>query len=216
MRVAHVTPSCDLAAKCHLKREREVYKHVLTLALLDKTYAGKKTKSGRSKVKALFLEKGERGHPMCGLFVKTFPFLRSPSFSVVAARTCVLLLWTWKWNDLSVGGAFSFSQVYFLHCDLFAPSRCRRLIKCICLSHLAKCLLKTDDPWCSSIPCYLLFTTHTLRAGGCVYSLDLLIINYSKANWDPISTSIFPSQQKACFWASFVWVGMRAVSQVIR
>ena len=35
MRVADVTPSCDLAAKCHLKREREVYKHVLTLALLD-------------------------------------------------------------------------------------------------------------------------------------------------------------------------------------
>ena len=62
MRVADVTPSCDLAAKCHLKREREVYKHVLTLALLDKTYAGKKTKSGRSKVKALFLEKGERVH----------------------------------------------------------------------------------------------------------------------------------------------------------
>ena len=168
MRVVDVTPSCDLAAKCHLKREREVYKHVLTLALLEKTFAGKKTKSRGSKMKALFLVKGERVHPMCGLFVKMFPFLRSPSFSVVAARTCVLLLWTWKWNDLSVGGAFSFSQVYFLHCDLFAPSRCRRLIKCICLSHLAKCLLKTDDPWCSSIPCYLLFTTHTL----CVGSVD--------------------------------------------
>ena len=54
LRVADVTPGDDLAAKCHLKREREVYKHVLTLALLDKTYAGKKTKSRGSKVKALF------------------------------------------------------------------------------------------------------------------------------------------------------------------
>ena len=89
MRVAYVTPSRDLAAKCHLKREREVYKHVLTLAFLDKTCAGKKTMSMGSKVKALFLEKGERGHPMCGLFVKTFPFLRSILFlSLPPAPVC--------------------------------------------------------------------------------------------------------------------------------